>query len=580
MHKYLCNPLPLPYRYQVKKNNADGVDVFREAADPTLIRFKDRYYLFASMSGGFWYSTDLHTWDFKETLELPIFDYAPDVHEVNGKMVFSASRGEPCAFFASEDPVSGLFAYVETTFPFWDPALFADDDGRTYFYWGCGNEHPLWGVEVNPETFEPLGEKVAMLQAQHHRHGWERAGENNGGDTHPYIEGAFMNKYQGKYYLQYAAPGTEFNVYSDGVYVADKPLGPFAYQRHNPFSAKPGGFATGAGHGSTFQDTFGNYWHIATMRISVNELFERRLGLFPCDFDANGTLYCNQNFADYPFPLPQGKRTDINRTAPLWHLLSYNKAATASSHQAGHGPEQSTNEDIRTWWAADKTDTSPWYRLDLGSVCTVHAVQVNFADHQVNPTPEWDMYDEADSHGRVIYTSVVKSLYGKPKQIGELAYLLESSADGENWLTLRDLTSVPQDCPHDLVIPGQAVEARYIRISQLAQAVDGVAALSGVRVFGTGTGTPPAKVTAVTYSLSPEGLDMELRWPSLPEADGYNVRYGIAPEKLYNSWQVFGRNALTLSMLNAGTDYYVAVDSFNENGVTAGDVIHAKPQPL
>ena len=52
---------------------------------------------------------------------------------------------------------------------------------------------------------------------------------------------------------------------------------------------------TGAGHGSTIADKYGNYWHASTMRISVNHDFERRVGLFPAGFDADGVLYCNQN---------------------------------------------------------------------------------------------------------------------------------------------------------------------------------------------------------------------------------------------------------------------------------------------
>ena len=32
---------------------------FREGADPTLVYFKGKYYLFVSMSAGFWYSDDL-----------------------------------------------------------------------------------------------------------------------------------------------------------------------------------------------------------------------------------------------------------------------------------------------------------------------------------------------------------------------------------------------------------------------------------------------------------------------------------------------------------------------------------------
>ena len=33
----------------------------------------------------------------------------------------------------------------------------------------------------------------------------------------PFIEGSWMKKYNGKYYLQYGAPGTEFSGYGDGV---------------------------------------------------------------------------------------------------------------------------------------------------------------------------------------------------------------------------------------------------------------------------------------------------------------------------------------------------------------------------
>ncbi|MDR2809292.1 MAG: hypothetical protein LBB84_01880 [Tannerellaceae bacterium] len=43
----------------------------REAADPTVVWFKDRYYLFASMSGGYWRSKDLLEWEFVDTFIEP-----------------------------------------------------------------------------------------------------------------------------------------------------------------------------------------------------------------------------------------------------------------------------------------------------------------------------------------------------------------------------------------------------------------------------------------------------------------------------------------------------------------------------
>ena len=80
--------------------------------------------------------------------------------------------------------------------------------------------------------------------------------------------------------MQYGAPGTEFNVYADGVYVADHPLGPYTYQKHNPVSYKPGGYMNGAGHGSTVLGPGGQYWHFASMSLSINVNWERRLCMF------------------------------------------------------------------------------------------------------------------------------------------------------------------------------------------------------------------------------------------------------------------------------------------------------------
>ena len=134
-----------------------------------------------------------------------------------------------------------------------DPDLFIDDDGQAYLFWGSSNVYPLRGKKLNKDDrFLIEGETVELFGLDMPKHGWERFGENHtdtvlGG----YMEGAWLTKHDGKYYMQYAAPGTEFNVYADGVYVADSPLGPYKYQSHNPVSYKPGGFMNGAGHGST-----------------------------------------------------------------------------------------------------------------------------------------------------------------------------------------------------------------------------------------------------------------------------------------------------------------------------------------
>ena len=88
-----------------------------------------------------------------------------------------------------------------------------------------------------------------------------------------------MTKLGGQYYLQYGAPGTEFNAYANGTYVSDQPLGPYKYADYNPIAYKPGGFVHGAGHGSTFQDNYGNWWNTGTPWIGYNWTFERRINM-------------------------------------------------------------------------------------------------------------------------------------------------------------------------------------------------------------------------------------------------------------------------------------------------------------
>jgi len=107
-----------------------------------------------------------------------------------------------------------------------DPAFFLDDDNRLYLYWVCSNNAPLWGTEIDYKNgFKPIGEPVALISANPSNNGWEVPGDyNTRYNAAPWIEGAWLNKHDGKYYLQYACPGTEYKSYADGVYVAESPL--------------------------------------------------------------------------------------------------------------------------------------------------------------------------------------------------------------------------------------------------------------------------------------------------------------------------------------------------------------------
>jgi hypothetical protein len=61
---------------------------------------------------------------------------------------------------------------------------------------------------------------------------------------------------------------------------------------------------------------------------------------------------------------------------------------------------------------------------------------------------------------------------------------------------------------------------------------------------------------------------------------GYNILWGIASDKLYQTYQVFadaGSN-LELRALTVGQDYYFAIEAFNENGVSKmSEVVYIEP---
>ena len=95
--KYYCNPVNINYRYQfIEVPGSDGaVQVAREAADPSMICFHGKYYIFASMTLGVWISEDLAEWENHRLPEgLPLYDYAPDARVVGEYVYLCASHKE------------------------------------------------------------------------------------------------------------------------------------------------------------------------------------------------------------------------------------------------------------------------------------------------------------------------------------------------------------------------------------------------------------------------------------------------------------------------------------------------------
>ena len=544
-----CNPLNISYNYEPWNNNSRHGGSFRSSADPMGLAYKGDYFLFSTNQGGFHYSRNLSDWDFCQASfqRYPADDdeCAPAAWVVGDTLFYTGSTYEGLPIWYSTNPKSGRWrrAVERNTLPTWDPYVFLDDDGRLYEYYGSSNEYPLKGVEISREDFTPISKIYDLVRLHPDKHGWERFGMNNDDEVtlKPFTEGAFMTKHNGNYYLQYGAPGTEFKVYADGVYVSDNPLGPFTYQAHNPMSYKPGGFVQGVGHGGTFTDLKGNYWHVGTGMLSLKYKFERRIGLYPTAFDADGVMYCNTAFGDYPnWNADQDIKNPTDRFTG-WMLLSYGKPCTVSSTDSTLSATSLTDENMRTYWSAVSGSDKEWVTIDLGDVKTVRAIQLNYYD---NKTVQ---------HNRANDTYY--------------QYTVCASDDDKNWTLVVDKSANDRDVPHDYIELLEPLKTRYLRINNLHVPGGGYFCMSEIRVFGTAQGELPATIKRFTVKRDKsDRRNAMISWAPVEGAYGYNIYYGIAPDKLYHCITVNGDTQYDMRGLDLGTDYYFTIEALAETG--------------
>ena len=561
-----CNPIDIDYKYNFEQLNA-GIS-YRSGADPVIVLQGGEYFLFETVAGGYWRSRDLIHWRFVTPTRWPFEDIvAPAALSVRDTMYLMQSTFEPRPILYATTPASGKLEFYNRLLPPlpsamhngalppwpkdsippgpWDPALFHDPDSdRWYLYWGSSNVYPLYGIEMDKSKhLTYMGEPRAMLSLHPELHGWERFGRNHGDTIHPYVEGSWMTKHGGRYYLQYAAPGTEYNVYANGTYVGDSALGPFTYAPYNPVSYKPGGFATGAGHGNTFEDAHGNFWNTGTTWIGSNWNFERRIVMFPAGFDEDGDLYSDTRFGDFPHRMPSSRWQRSSDLFLGWMLLSYRKPARATSEREGFPAANVTDENPRTFWVARGTSPKESLTIDLGTARSVRAIQVNFADYQSRK-----------------FTSD-SSVYTR--------FRISASLDGRSWRMIADLSRETRDRPNAYIELPAPARARFVRYEHLHVGA-ATLAISDIRVFGSGGGPTPRTPAAFTVVRDSDPRDAHLSWNAVPGAVGYNVRWGIAAGKLRQTYQLFADegNSLELRALTTGQHYFFAIESFDENGVS------------
>lgn len=559
-HKTFCNPINIDYGYAPAPNFSDW-GRHRATADPVIVNYKGDYYLFSTNQWGYWYSSDMLNWIFisKKFLRPWNISYdelcAPAVGIIGDTMiVFGSTYTRNFTLWMSTNPKANEWKPLVDSFDIggWDPAFFTDDDGRFYMYNGSSNSYPVFGVELDRKTFQPIGTRMPMYGLQDWRYGWQRFGENMDNTfLDPFIEGSWMTKHNGKYYFQYGAPGTEFSGYADGVVVGSKPLfiGTDVKPQSDPLSIKPGGFARGAGHGSTFTDNAGNYWHVSTIMLSVKNNFERRIGIWPAGFDKDDVMWCNASFGDYPTYLP-GKSPD-GKQRPDWNLLNYKKPLLVSSVYGAYSPSYANDESMKTYWSAASSNKGEWIQSDLGNISTVNAVQINYADQDVGPGHLGKINGGEQYH----------------------QYRLYYSEDGKKWKMLTDKSNNNTDVPHDYVELTNPVQARYIKLENIHMPT-GKFAISGLRVFGNGNGAQPDSVKQfMVLRTEKDPRSAWIKWTPVYNAYAYNIYYGTRPDKLYNCIMVHDVNEYWFKVLDREKVYYFQIESVNENGTLRNEQI-------
>ncbi len=545
-----CNPIELVV----------GSERARRGGEPVVLIFQDEYYLFVTGSRGYWCSENFRDWTY---IDAPTFPGGV-VSVVERKGVLYACSMNSYNVFSCKDPKSGKWEQCGTfsSDRYGDANMFVDDDDRLYMVYGWSQLMPFRIVELDPKTFKEIGETKVLFFSDYKNHGFERRRNDDVifsifannyrpyyDEEYPWIEGPWITKHNGKYYLQYAAIGLEFLSYSHGVYVADNIMGPYVYSEHNPLTFKTTGFAPGAGHGSTFHDKNGQLWTICMIPAFYSGNGGAELALYPTAVDEDGVMHSNTAFGDYPQFYPGVVQDAVDNNFTGWMLLSKDKRVEVSSTFEDNVASNAVDENFMTNWIAQTGDAGEFMTVDLGTECEINAIQVNF-----------DRAGASVQVGR-----------GAPRPADGVAelkryqcYTVDVSSDNENWTTVIDKSQNTQDRRHDYTELTEPVKARYVRVTNVFTHDDAKFGIKDLRVFGN---ADAAKFTEVTDFKAVRSIedrrDADLLWTPVPGADGYVVRYGIEPDKLYNNYMVYGDNKLSIGSLNTGSEYYYEITAFD-----------------
>lgn len=373
-----CNPLNIPA--SSKDGSAQGVGL----GDVTVVQEGKDYYLYGT-GGGAWVSQDFVDWVYKPVEvkggRVPV---APHVVKFNGAWYITGNdmqlfKGptplgpfEKLGDWTNEQgkPWTGEFKGVPWSNNF-DPDMFVDDDNKLYFLYPGRSTSGIFITELDPKQPNRFLTKPKNLFAFNSAHKWERWGEFHEYNDIAWIEGPWMFKRNGTYYIEYSASGTQWLTYASGIYSAKSPMGPYTYSPRNPFLRKPNGIVTGPGHGCVVKGPDGNWWTFYTI-VMANPSGGRRIGMDPVGFDAQGNPYVRE-VTETPQWAPGVVANPVKDGDSGSFPVTTNKLR--AMHQQGGYSSQRTGRDAvfavdgvnGGWWEPAENDATPNMTIDLSA---------------------------------------------------------------------------------------------------------------------------------------------------------------------------------------------------------------------
>jgi hypothetical protein len=241
---------------------------------------------------------------------------------------------------------------------------------------------------------------------------WERVGSHNQNPKVGWMEGAWMVKRDGRYFLTYSAGGTQYRTYTMGAYVGDSPLGLFVPQQRNPIFRTTEGLVTGTAHGCIVRGPRDRHWVFYTIFAGAVHGFERRVGLDLVEFDANNEIFV-PGATSTPQPLPG------SGTSAAWEVLNESEPTIGSSDAANSAGRFAADNALTTWWLPAADDREPRLVTQFNGRAAIHAARVIWRDAGL------------DTVGGV--------------NPGPFRYRIEAEIAPETWTTIIDRTANTED---------------------------------------------------------------------------------------------------------------------------------------